>query len=112
MTYYARTAFVLLTVLLLSACAAVKVGRDFDVAVFADKVEQGITTQSTVRGWLGEPTSTGVSLATNSERFDEWSYYFAEGELSDMSTARLKILQIKFDKQGRVRGYNWSASRK
>jgi outer membrane protein assembly factor BamE (lipoprotein component of BamABCDE complex) len=106
-----RFSAVLLSVFLLSACAAVKVGRDFDVGVFAAKVEQGVTTQSTVRSWLGEPTSIGISLATDNERFDEWSYYFAEGELSDMSAAKIKILQIKFDKQGKVRGYNWSASK-
>ena len=104
-------AVILLAVFLLSACGTVKLGRDFDVGVFAAKIEQGVTTQNTVRSWLGEPTSVGVSLATDGERFDEWAYYFAEGELADMSTAKVKILQIKFDKQGKVRSYNWSASK-
>ena len=102
--------FTLLAFTVLSACTAVKAGRDFDVGVFAARVEQGVTTQAMVKSWLGEPTSTGISLATNNERFDEWSYYFAEGKLNDMSSARIKILQIKFDQQGKVRGYNWSAS--
>jgi outer membrane protein assembly factor BamE (lipoprotein component of BamABCDE complex) len=106
-----RMTIILLSVLLLSACGSVKMGRDFDVGVFAAKIEQGVTTQDLVRSWLGEPTSVGVSLATDGERFDEWAYYFAEGELSDMSKAKVKILQIKFDKQGKVRSYNWSASK-
>ena len=106
-----RMTVLLLAVALLGACSTVKVGRDFDVNMFAAKVEQGVTTQSTVRSWFGEPTSIGVSLATDNERFDEWSYYFAEGEMGEMSNAKIKILQIKFDKQGRVRAYNWSASR-
>jgi len=106
-----RITLLLFSVALLSACATVKVGRDFDVGVFAAKVEQGVTTQTTVRAWLGEATGIGVSLATDNERFDEWSYYFAEGEMNEMSNAKIKILQIKFDKQGKVRGYNWSASR-
>lgn len=111
MNNFRRICTFVLSVLLLSACANVKVGRDFDVGVFAAKIEQGNTTQNMVRSWLGEPTSIGVSLATDGERFDEWAYYFAEGEFADMSTAKVKILQIKFDKQGKVRAYNWSASK-
>lgn len=111
MSNFSRFTIIFLSIFLLSACAAVKMGRDFDVDVFAAKIEQGVTTQSMVRSWLGEPTSAGVSMATDGERFDEWVYYFAEGELADMTTAKVKILQIKFDKQGKVRGYNWSASK-
>jgi outer membrane protein assembly factor BamE (lipoprotein component of BamABCDE complex) len=111
MINHSRIAVILLSVVLFSACGTVKVGRDFDVGVFAAKLEQGATTQSQVRSWLGEPTSVGVSLASDGERFDEWDYYYAEGEMADMSTAKVKILQIKFDKQGKVRSYNWSASK-
>jgi outer membrane protein assembly factor BamE (lipoprotein component of BamABCDE complex) len=115
MIVFSRSAVILPAIFLfsflLSACGTVKAGRDFDADVFAAKVEQGVTTQDKVRSWLGEPTSVGVSLATDGERFDEWDYYFAEGKLADLSTAKVKILQIKFDKQGTVRGYNWSASR-
>lgn len=111
MINFSRIAIVFLSILLLSACGSIKVGRDFDVGVFAAKLEQGVTTQDTVRSWLGEPTSVGVSLATDGERFDEWDYYYAEGEMNDMSAAKVKILQIKFDKQGKVRSYNWSASK-
>jgi outer membrane protein assembly factor BamE (lipoprotein component of BamABCDE complex) len=106
-----RVLLILFSVVFLGACASVKVGRDFDVGVFAAKLEQGVTTQTQVRSWLGEPTSVGVSLAADGERFDEWDYYYAEGQMSDMSTAKVKILQVKFDRQGKVRSYNWSASR-
>jgi outer membrane protein assembly factor BamE (lipoprotein component of BamABCDE complex) len=109
--YLSRISIIVLSLLLLSACNTVKVGRDFDAGVFAAKLERGVTTQAQIRSWLGEPTSVGVSLATDGESFDEWDYYYAEGELTDMSTAKVKILQIKFDKAGKVRGYNWSASR-
>jgi outer membrane protein assembly factor BamE (lipoprotein component of BamABCDE complex) len=109
---YFRTVSILFAVLLLSACNTVQLGRDFDVGVFAAKVEQGVTTQSQVRNWLGEPTSVGISLGVDGARFDEWAYYYGEGELADMSTAKVKILQVKFDAQGKVRGYNWSASKR
>lgn len=110
MNKFSRISVIIFTILLLSACASVKVGRDFDVGVFSAKLEQGVTTQDQVRSWIGEPTSVGVSLATDGERFDEWDYYYAEGDLPDMSAAKVKILQVKFDKQGKVRSYNWSAS--
>jgi len=53
----------------------------------------------------------GVSLDTDGQRYDEWAYYSAEGDLPDMGAAKVKILQIKFDKQGKVRSYNWTASK-
>ncbi len=109
---FLRISAVFFALAVLSACSTVQVGRDFDVGVFAAKIERGVTTQAQVRNWLGEPTSVGVSLAVDGERFDEWAYYYAEGELPDMSTAKVKILQIKFDTQGKVRAYNWSASKK
>jgi hypothetical protein len=108
-----RAATVLFFVFLLSACGAakVKVGRDFDVGAFSANIQQGVTTQSQITSWLGEPGSIGISVANNGERFDEWNYYFAEGNLADMSTAKVKILQIKFDQLGTVRSYDWSASK-
>lgn len=106
-----RISAILVSVLLLGACANVQVGRDFDVGVFTAKFEQGVTTQAQVKGWLGEPAAVGVSMEINGERLDQWSYYYAEGQMQDMSSAKLKLLQIKFDKEGKVRSYNWSASK-
>lgn len=105
-----RTILISLFILLLTACGTVQVqaGRDFDMRAFETKVERGISTQNQVRAWLGTPTGTGVNVDTNGERFDEWTYYFASGKLPDMAGAKVKTLQIKFDKQGVVRGYNWS----
>ena len=74
MVNFSRISVILLSILLLSACASVKVGRDFDVGVFAAKIERNATTQAQVRTWLGEPTSVGVSLDTDGQRYDEWAY--------------------------------------
>ena len=111
MINFSRITVILLSIFLLSACGTVKLGRDFDVGVFTAKIEQSVTTQDQVRSWLGKPTSVGVSLEFDGERYDEWAYYFAEGDLPDMSSAKVKILQIKFDRQGNVRSYNWTASK-
>jgi len=105
-----RIASISIIALLLAACGTAQVGRDFDVRSAEMKIERGITTQSQIRAWLGSPPSTGISVDTGGERFDEWTYYFASGKLPGMSNAKLKMLQIKFDKQEIVRGYNWSIS--
>jgi len=111
MIQLSRFLTILLAAVLLSACGTLKVGRDFDIGVFAAEVENGVTTQNQVRAWLGEPTSVGLSYSTNGEHYDEWAYYFAEAEMGDMSKTKVKLLQIKFDQQDKVRGYNWSKSR-
>lgn len=104
--------FVIALMTMLGACSTVQVGRNFDLSVFESKVQRGVTTQAQVRGWLGAPAGVGVAVETGGERFDEWSYYYGEGQLPNMPDARLKILQIKFDQAGIVRGYNWSGEGK
>jgi outer membrane protein assembly factor BamE (lipoprotein component of BamABCDE complex) len=102
----------LMPALLLSACATARMGRDFDLSAFDSKVQQGVTTQAEVRAWLGEPTGIGTSVDTGGQRYEEWTFYYGEGRFPDMTDARLKILQIKFDQRGVVRAYNWSGERK
>jgi outer membrane protein assembly factor BamE (lipoprotein component of BamABCDE complex) len=110
MFHFSRIATVSLIVFSLAACGTIQVGRDFDMRTFETRIERGATKQSEVRAWLGAPTGKGINMDTGGEHFDEWTYYFASGQMSDMSGAKVKMLQIKFDKQGVVRGYNWSAS--
>ena len=95
---------------LLSACSATtfNVGSDFDVNSFTTKVERGATSKEQVRAWLGAPNGTGVRVDTDGQRFDEWTYYFAAGNFSNVSATQLKTLQIKFDARGIVQGYTWS----
>lgn len=105
-----RTILILSLVLFLTACGSVQIGRDFDMHTFETKIERGVTNQTQIRGWLGAPTGTGMTMDSNGEQLDEWSYYFASGKLSDLSGAKVKMLQIRFDKQGIARSYNWSTS--
>lgn len=112
MSQLARNMQISALTLLLAACSATTfhVGSDFDITRFSGKVERGTTTKNQVRSWLGEPAGTGVRMETDGARFDEWSYYFAAGNLSNLSGTELKTLQIKYDAQGVVQGYNWSSS--
>jgi outer membrane protein assembly factor BamE (lipoprotein component of BamABCDE complex) len=110
MSYLMRRISVFIVVVLLASCSATTfhVGSDFDVNQFAVKVERGVTSSAQVRTWLGAPSGTGVRVETDGQRFDEWTYYFAAGNMSNVSATRLKTLQIKLDGRGIVQGYNWS----
>jgi hypothetical protein len=99
-------------VFLLSACGTFQVGHDFDLAVFNSKVDRGATTQLQVKSWLGAPDSTGESVETGGERYVQWTYYYGAGSLSAPTNARVKMLQIKFDRAGIVQAYNWSGESK
>ena len=107
-----RIAAVSLIVSFLGACSTVNLGQDFDMRTFEAKIERGITTQEQVRAWLGAPVGVGACVETDGERFEDWVYYYASGKLPNMSGAKVKILQVKFDKQGIVRSYNWSTTSK
>ena len=93
---------------LLTACGTVQVGRDFDIGTFESKVQRGATTQAQVRAWLGSATNTGVAVDAQGERNEEWTYYFAQGRLPGMADAKFKMLQVRFDLQGKVLSYSWS----
>lgn len=95
---------------LLAACNTIRVGTDFEPKTFETRVQRGVTTQAQVREWLGAPNGSGITVQTDGERYDEWTYYYGEGQVSG-GDARLKILQIKFDRNGTVRGYNWSGGK-
>ena len=98
--------------LLLSACASVDVGREFDLATFAARVQRGVTTQAEVRTWLGAPAGVGIAVESGGERYEQWTYYHGEGRFPGMADARFKVLQIKFDQRGAVLAYNWSGERR
>ncbi len=108
---YLRLFAILLFVSLLAACTTFQVGHDFDVGIFATKIQPGVTTQADVRSWLGDPSGVGVSVESDGQHLDQWNYYYAEGDMSNMAKTKMKILQVKFDKQGKVRSYNWSNSK-
>lgn len=107
-----RAVLVIPALLLVSACATVEVGREFDLSAFDRKVQRGVTTQAEVRGWLGAPTSVGVSVEPSGERYQQWTYYHGEGRFPRMAEPRFDLLQVKFDERGVVRAYNWSGERK
>jgi outer membrane protein assembly factor BamE (lipoprotein component of BamABCDE complex) len=91
-----------------AACSTVEIGSAFDASAFEKNVQRGSTTRTQVQAWLGTPTGKGISVDTAGERYEEWTYYHGQGQLPRMSDANFRILQIKFDSNGVVRGYSWS----
>jgi outer membrane protein assembly factor BamE (lipoprotein component of BamABCDE complex) len=98
--------------LTLVACSTVQVGQNFDLHSLEGKIERGVTTKNQVQVLLGNPTSVGISADPSGESFNDWTYYYASGKLPSLSDSKVKLLQLKFDSQGIVRGYNWSSSEK
>jgi len=94
--------------LLLSGCATVQFGHDFDIGTFDAKVERNVTTRADVKMWLGAPSSRGHSVTANGKRYEKWGYYYGKGKLPKLGNATLKILEVEFDPQGVVQSYNWS----
>ena len=103
-----RTLFVATLTLMLSACGSFQIGGNFDLATFEAKVQRGRSTEADVQRWLGAPDSRGVSVETDGTRYTQWTYYYGTGNLSGPTNARVKLLQVKFDRAGVVRAYNWS----
>ena len=93
---------------LLGACASVQLGHDFDLQTFENRAQYGVTTRTQVHEWLGDPRSTGVAVDVDGRHYEEWTYLAGTGHLPGMKDARFKILQIKFDEQGIVRGYEYT----
>jgi hypothetical protein len=96
----------------LAGCSSIEVGRQFDLSAFDTKVMRGVTTQSDVRAWLGAPSSVGISIETNGDRYEQWTYYHGAGHLTNMADSTLTLLRIKFDQGGVVRAYEWSGGQK
>jgi outer membrane protein assembly factor BamE (lipoprotein component of BamABCDE complex) len=103
--------FTLFSLMTLISCGAVQVGQDFKLQTFSSQAELGKTNKAQVLKWLGKPMSTGISQKADGERLDEWDYFYGTGQLPGMKDTKLKILQIRFDKNGLLRSYNWTGSK-
>lgn len=110
--YRVTHVFSLFMILLLTGCGSIQIGRDFDVKAFENIAKVGETSKAQVRAVLGTPKSSGVSIEQDGERLVEWVYFYATGKVSAMDDAGLKILQVRFQQNGKLRSYNWSNSDK
>jgi hypothetical protein len=91
-----------------AGCTSMQVGRQFDYERFSSKVTTGTTDLAQVRGLLGEPMGKGLVAEADGSRYDQWTYYYGDGNMASPQKSRFKLLQIRFDQAGKVASYNWS----
>lgn len=103
--------FTLFSLVTLISCSSIQIGKNFELQTFSNNAVLGKTNKEQVLKWLGEAMSVGVAQKANGERLDEWAYFYGTGNLPDMKNAKLKTLQIRFDKKGILRSYNWTGSK-
>lgn len=88
----------------LPAPTAVSIVR-VDLAAIESKLKRNATNQLQVHALLGAPHAVGTSVETNGARYEEWLYYLKNS--NPMGPGVTPTLEIKFDRQGIVRGYRW-----
>ena len=104
-----RTVISAVTVpLLVAGCASITVGRPFDYEAFASNVRVGSSDLAQVQSTLGPPLGKGLVAEADGSLYDQWTYYYGKGDMNNPEKNRFKLLQIRFDKAGRVASYNWS----
>ena len=106
--YLLRITTVIASILLLSACASVQFGHDFDIKAFESNVKHNASTKADVKAWLGVPSSRGFAVESDGSRTEKWAYFYGNGKLPKLDNASLKILEVEFNQQGVVARYNWS----
>lgn len=92
----------------IAGCASVTVGRPFDYEAFASQVRVGSSDLKAVQAALGPPIGKGLVAEADGGLYDQWTYYYGRGDMNNAEKNRFKLLQIRFDKDGRVASYNWS----
>jgi outer membrane protein assembly factor BamE (lipoprotein component of BamABCDE complex) len=93
---------------LLAGCASMTVGRQFDYEQFASQVRVGSSDLAQVQATIGPPLGKGLVAEADGSLYDQWTYYYGRGDMNNPEKNRFKLLQIRFDKAGKVASYNWS----
>jgi len=52
--------------------------------------------------------SRGFSVTADGTRSEKWAYFYGNGKLPNLNNASLKVLEVEFNLNGVVTGYNWS----
>ena len=88
----------------LPAPTAVAITR-VDFAAIEASLKRNTTNQLQVHSLLGAPDAVGVSVEASGARYEEWLYYL--GQTNASRGGKASTLEIKFNRQGVVRGYRW-----
>jgi outer membrane protein assembly factor BamE (lipoprotein component of BamABCDE complex) len=98
----------LTAVALTAGCTTMQTGREFNYAKFAQETRPGTTDMAQVRAVLGAPMGKGLVVEADGSLYEQWTYYYGTGNLTNPEKSRFKLLQIRFNQAGTVASYNWS----
>lgn len=76
-----------------------------DFGLIEPKLKRNVTNQLQVHSLLGAPHAVGVTVESGGARYEEWLYYLNGANAT--GSGKGTTLEIKFDRQGIVRGYRW-----
>ena len=108
----ARKVYTIAAMLALGGCASVQIGHDFNSQKFQSSVQRGVTTESDVHQWLGEPSNTGVVAdAATGKQYTRWVYYYGSGKPPTFDDVSFKNLEVLFDEHKLVQGYQWAGGK-
>lgn len=93
---------------LMAGCTTIQTGREFNYAKFSQEARPGTTDMAQVRTVLGPPMGTGLVVEADGSMYEQWTYYYVNGNLTSPEKGRAKFLQIRFNQAGTVASYNWS----
>jgi outer membrane protein assembly factor BamE (lipoprotein component of BamABCDE complex) len=94
--------------ILLAGCTTMQTGREFNYAKFSQETRPGTTDMAQVRAVLGPPMGKGLVVEADGSLYEQWTYYYGTGNLTNPEKSRFKLLQIRFNQAGTVASYNWS----
>jgi outer membrane protein assembly factor BamE (lipoprotein component of BamABCDE complex) len=94
--------------LLTLGCTTMQVGREFNYAKFSQEIRPGTSDLAQVQTVLGPPMGKGLVVEADGSLYDQWTYYYGSVSPTSPERSRVKLLQIRFDKAGKVASYNWS----
>ena len=100
----------LLFILFATQGCTVKFGHDFDPKGFHDWAKRGETTTKQVQEKLGVPTSQGMVMENDGTTLKRYIYYYGKGSISNMKSAKFKMLEVRFDENNLLTSFNWSAA--
>jgi hypothetical protein len=93
---------------LLAGCTNMQTGREFNYGKFSQETRPGTTNMAQVQAVLGPPMGKGLVVEADGSMYEQWTYYYGNGNLTNPEKSRFKLLQIRFNQAGTVASYNWS----
>jgi outer membrane protein assembly factor BamE (lipoprotein component of BamABCDE complex) len=102
------TLFLLLSALLLAACATA--GRQFD-RTHVNDVKKGVQTKEQIRAWFGEPYQVTAPLSGHPAGcVERWTYVHAYASYGGMKSTSASLV-VDFDKKGKVCDHAYSETK-